>query len=442
MLPLHGDDLGEGNRPANETGEGPQNLNLDSPIGVAMMFAKKWFSTRPNKPTRPRSVQPRLEALEDRCVPTITYGGGALLQNVETQAVFYGTYYQGHRSPLTHQTISPAQKTQLEGFLNYITSGPYLDRLSEAGYNVAHGSNTPSITYGFNTDYLGSVVPDSEIRGTLQRLICDGTAAAPDANRLYVVFVEPNVEVIDDNYTDPKHPDHYDDSVNDFSGYHQSFIGADAQGNPVQIRYAIVPTPGGTYDNQFAFGVSDRFDSMTVAASHEIAEAVTDPDNGGGWTDGNKEIADLAVGFNVRLNGYLVTDVMDQKGHIIFPADLQVTGRSFDVTAGATFSGSVAVAVDNLGTTDVHGLFALIDWGDGTVSHGSVQEDDSGIFIINGTHVYNQTGQYKVHVTVKDALNAQLGASADSTADVHLSLATRLGNYPGLGQRLGDFLNP
>src|SRR5205814_5923939 len=115
-------------------------------------------STRQNKPTcqkkpaHPRSVQPRLEALEDRCVPTVTYHGGALLPNVETQAVFYGTYYQAHRSPLTHRTVYPAQKTQLEGFLNYFTSSPYLDRLSSAGYNVAPGSTTSGIPDWLNTD--------------------------------------------------------------------------------------------------------------------------------------------------------------------------------------------------------------------------------------------------------------------------------------------------
>src|SRR5438477_6928836 len=107
-----------------------------------MLFAKKWFSARQNKPTcqkkpaHPRTVQPRLEALEDRCVPTVTYHGGALLANVETQAVYFGSDY------LTVANVA-AQRNQLQGFVNYIAGSPYLDRLSAAGYNVAHGSNAP-----------------------------------------------------------------------------------------------------------------------------------------------------------------------------------------------------------------------------------------------------------------------------------------------------------
>ena len=50
------------------------------------------------------------------------------------------------------------------------------------------------------------------------------------------------------------------------------------------------------------------FDSMTVAASHELAEAVTDPDPPNGWGDGpdNAEAGDLASGSTVYLNGFAV----------------------------------------------------------------------------------------------------------------------------------------
>ena len=37
-----------------------------------------------------RTARPQLEALEDRQVPTVVYNGGAVLQNVEAQALYIG----------------------------------------------------------------------------------------------------------------------------------------------------------------------------------------------------------------------------------------------------------------------------------------------------------------------------------------------------------------
>ncbi len=62
---------------------------------------------------------------------------------------------------------------------------------------------------------------------------------------------------------------------------------------------------------------------MTVATSHELAEAVTDPNNGYsalGWYDPrNGEIGDLAVGNNVILNNYYVQDIADKFGNPMTP---------------------------------------------------------------------------------------------------------------------------
>ena len=52
---------------------------------------------------------------------------------------------------------------------------------------------------------------------------------------------------------------------------------ADASGRTAEIRYAVITYPGGTVGNAGNPRLS-TFDSMTETTSHELAEAVTDPD--------------------------------------------------------------------------------------------------------------------------------------------------------------------
>src|SRR5262249_44495149 len=78
--------------------------------------------------------------------------------------------------------------------------------------------------------------------------------------------------------------------------------------NGQDIRYAVIAYPSGSGHSQ-----RDIRDSMTVAASHEIVEAVTDPDANyppkrGGWVDDatHQEIVDSVGNSMVYLNGYAV----------------------------------------------------------------------------------------------------------------------------------------
>jgi hypothetical protein len=82
----------------------------------------------------PRKRQPRprahleIEGLEDRLVPTVTYQGGALLPHVEVQALYYGSDWA---TPAYSQ-----QKAYLDGFLQNVVHGTYMDMLSNAGYKT------------------------------------------------------------------------------------------------------------------------------------------------------------------------------------------------------------------------------------------------------------------------------------------------------------------
>jgi hypothetical protein len=398
-----------------------------------------------NRPSRPRTVHPALEALEERQVPTVTYQGGALLQNVEVQAIYYGADWQNNAA-LYQQT------GQFEKYLGYLVNSPYMDMLGAAGYNVGRGSQTggvidlapdstigppPAVGLPGAYNYGHNVVSDSAIQRALQNLIVNRQVAQPDNNRLYVVFVAPNVEVIaDDSVPTGPHPGLWDTSLTDFAGYHTNAFLADANGLGANVHYAVVDTPGGTVGNGYAGGDSflSQFDEMTMAASHEIAEAVTDPDGSPGargWFDNgrNMEIGDIVNGQVVRLNGYAVQKEADQNDLAMSPASLVMFNNNFNTLANVQFTGKMAYGFDTTGLTNVNNLVAYIYWGDNTSSFGSATLGSNGVFYIYGTHTYNSAGTFSTTAYIYDATNA-----TDTARFIYDSITTSYLHYfPPLG---------
>lgn len=239
------------------------------------------------------------EELERRDVPTVLFYGGPLLQHVQVQALYYGSDWS------TNAAVH-SQGVKLEGFLSNVVNSSYMDMLTNAGYAVGRGNSTTGRIDPATIDkryYL----TDGRIQSVIQQDIFRGLEQ-PNANRLYVVFVEPDVAVKLGS----------DDSIRTFLGYHSSFVGYDSRGAWTNIYYAVIPYHGGINAQDRRLGV---FDSMTATTSHEIAEAVTDAVPGRGWYDRtlNGEIGDLTRGV-VRLNGYAVQNVVDRNDRPISPA--------------------------------------------------------------------------------------------------------------------------
>src|SRR5262249_24796349 len=148
----------------------------------------------------------------------------------------------------------------LTTFLQYITNSTFMDTLTRAGYGVGRGVYLDAWTAPIT---LPSVVDDTRLQQDLSAAITAGSLQAPTANRLYFIFVDPNVVV---TYAGAN-------SISGFFGYHDDYTGP---GGAV-IPYAVVTYPSpiaGTYP-----GLS-VFETLTKTAAHELAEAVTDPQGG------------------------------------------------------------------------------------------------------------------------------------------------------------------
>ena len=279
-------------------------------FSITQLFKKKsWPTSRsgPKQYRRRSSARPRFEALEDRQVPTVSFFGGNVLPHVQAQAVFLGHEFSS--APANAETAT------LNAFLKDITSGAYLQALGRAGYGVGPGSAVSGAVD--NTSIAaGSTISDAFIRTRLQADVSSGLLQAPNANTLYVVYVQPDVAV---NLGGGQGT-----TQQGILGYHTAFVGA----NGAAIRYAVVVSPGGPAGNSVLPEARSAIDQLTAVTSHELAEAVTDPDvnsnvNGGrlGWFDPQRgEIGDIEENNPnafVRLDGFLVQEVADRNDQLL-----------------------------------------------------------------------------------------------------------------------------
>jgi hypothetical protein len=267
---------------------------------------------------------PTLECLEDRLVPTVAYHGGTLLPHVEMQGMYLGTDWYYNRTYYN-------QTAQFESFNRFLPQSSYMDLLTQLGYGVGRGSTSPGTIdlLSLNKNYY---LTDSTIRSEIQRFINTGSLQQPDANRLYVIYVEPGVAILNDH-------DNNSTSIRDFAGYHGAFAGHTAGGYAADIHYAVIAYAGGF---NTVFPGLTPYGSMTLTASHEIAEAATDPNvnyRALSWYDNyyGGEIGDINR-YEALLNGYAVQSIINKYDVAYIPYGA-TTLRALDTTITSGFAG-------------------------------------------------------------------------------------------------------
>jgi hypothetical protein len=185
-----------------------------------------------------------------------TYHGGPLLQHARVATLFWGP-----------------DESDVPGYFNrffqaLFADGRYMANLSQysaGAYRIGNGQLVATDTDSAPPPVR---VTDAQIQVEIGAEILAGKLPAPQADSLYVVFIPPKVLVAD--------PDGIE-SLHNFSGYHTY---CEAGG----FAYAVV--------------LSESRDEMTTIASHELAEAVTDPRSDSwatvGWIDDRLgEIGDI-----------------------------------------------------------------------------------------------------------------------------------------------------
>jgi hypothetical protein len=220
------------------------------------------------------------EVLQKTAAPAahLTYNNGTLITSCQVFTVFWGSAWQ--------DATLAKMIAELNGFFDYILTSSLIDQLSEYNvpqYKISYGKRIGTITLT-NPD-VSKTVDDSAIQKMIQDQISAKTFPASTPNTLYFLFLPSGVTVIQGGSA----------SCKVFCGYH------DAIGN--DTFYAVMPFPG-------CSGCSSNFstiDALTITASHELCEAITDPIPGQGWYDNqNGEIGDICAWKTKKVGQYTV----------------------------------------------------------------------------------------------------------------------------------------
>jgi hypothetical protein len=218
------------------------------------------------------------------------FHGGTVLTNVQVQPVFWGAAWR-----------QESVVARLNHFFSFIVTSCFINMLNEysvAGQIIGPGSALSSLLLtdpepggGANT------IDDSAIQQQIDSWVSAGTLPS-GANAVYFVFLPPGVTVTTQ----------WGSSCSTLCGYHFS--------SPNNHVYAVIPF----VDQCYGCAQSTQLDTFTAIASHELAEAITDPiwsasQGGTGWWDdvSGEEIGDFCLGNFVRLGGFLVQRVWSNR---------------------------------------------------------------------------------------------------------------------------------
>jgi hypothetical protein len=269
-------------------------------------------TTNPS-PGRPRpAVRPAAEHLEARLVPAlpVTYHGGSVISHVDLETVYYGQDWTTGYNWL--------DQAGLDQFASTIAQSSYLAMLGEYGVGLGHFSQHDLVTNSLSPAN-GATVSDAGIQAMLTAEIRAGNLHESTGQQVYLVYLPPGVH------------SQFDESrqaLAHHGSFTMTFPHVASGWDPVTgtrfwyvrystdtVPYAVIPYPSTNpawaipEAGAIPWGFDD-FQKQTEVTSHELAEALTNPAQGGWWGDNlpaaANEIGDIANLHWTYLDGYVV----------------------------------------------------------------------------------------------------------------------------------------
>jgi uncharacterized delta-60 repeat protein len=427
-----------------------------------------------------------LEALEPRLAPSISVAHATpftILDHARIQPIFYGSDWASGIAP--EPSFIPVRlhdrANQLTKFLDDFVRSDYFSGATVPGSDLNHEKFIPGLDQygigngavvtrnGLYADFVNSDVSSLHGQITEQQIVdlITGQLFAGNVQAttetVYVVFTPPGLTVVQADGTKSNDPNH------GFFGFHEANVTADPN-----EYYAIIPYPDSS--NLGPINGLDAFQTLTEVASHEVAEAATDPDTTTGWRiDDSKlsnaqtslrgdELGDLVnLQFGTAIyNGtaYTVQNLysqalQDQNPSAtsplgIIPPTAETSGLSlssgpaspydgtFQVTqlfapTEGVFRGLVATfADDRAANTDPSEYTATIYWGDGVASPGTISYNPTtALFEVRGSNGYVLPGGSAVKLQV--IVLARGGATASDAATFTLQSHPPVFSHPSVG---------
>jgi hypothetical protein len=206
-------------------------------------------------------------------IPQLDYHGGSVLQRVRIVTItFTGNKHRDalrafdHAITTTDWWKQTAEGYCIDGGARAGCVGPGTATAPEGGAWIPDGSTDDAgdgyLDVELPYDFTTNPITDAAIQTWLQGHILAGDFPAPDTQTLYMVYL-PGTTSIDD-------PNIGTSCVN-FGAYHNATVVTPDAGQPQEVAYAAMPYC------DLGQGDLANYQYLTEAASHEIAEAATDP---------------------------------------------------------------------------------------------------------------------------------------------------------------------
>ncbi|KAJ3275440.1 hypothetical protein HDV01_000267 [Terramyces sp. JEL0728] len=180
----------------------------------------------------------------------LEWKGGPVLSHVEVVPIYYGKLKYAN---------------EIYGYYQGIVNSTYMDWLSE--YKTDKGTigrgtvQTPIVV----TDGLKNSLTDSDIQQLFEALIAK-KLISPNENTYYPIHLSEGIEL--------------GGMCTEWCAYHTNF----ATANGIQVYFGVVPDQSGKCTS--GCGTGNAWENLCALASHELIEAVTDPDSeNNGWFD-------------------------------------------------------------------------------------------------------------------------------------------------------------
>lgn len=216
----------------------------------------------------------------------LTYWGGPVVEHAKVVAVLWGS------------AVDAQVAEKVGSFYKSFVGSSSFTWLSEYDTNTQHiGAGALAGVYTIAPSRKGKTLTDSQIQKELAAQIRKGALPKTDANTIYMLHFPPGVRITMGAAASCE--------SGGFCGFHGSF-----KSRTAHARYAVIPDMGPGSGCDKGCGGGSPLSSVTSVASHELVEAVTDPDVGLAkglaaplaWYDASHgEIADICAGHQGTL---------------------------------------------------------------------------------------------------------------------------------------------
>ncbi len=211
-------------------------------------------------------------------IPHLEYYGGRILQHPVFVPLYIGSYW---KTPAGSKEVH-----YLDKFAGSLAKSSYMKTLAEYGVGSGKFGGSTTINSVRNPSYLD----DRGIQKLVSQALASKAKISRDPQAVYTVFLPPGTVLLAPGEVS---------SREGVGGYHSSF----KLPNGSRVYYAAIVY--GQQGNGIPFS-KKAIDNVTIAASHEWAEAATDPDVNQeqlSWYDENYgEVADIPIAYGLPLS--------------------------------------------------------------------------------------------------------------------------------------------